>query len=90
MSEKNTTPVNKKISILADLWINYKNDDEFADFIEYNDLGLPLSYAIENDLVDSSPKAEAFILETWDLFMAALEIEDEGFDSLDDIFAFGA
>jgi hypothetical protein len=31
-----------KISILAELWMNYRDDEELQDFIEYNDLGLPL------------------------------------------------
>jgi hypothetical protein len=35
------TPIETIYEILADLWINYKYDDEFEDFIEYNDLGLP-------------------------------------------------
>jgi hypothetical protein len=67
------------------LWIEYKNDTEFADFIEYNDLGLPLAYAISNGIVESTPIAEGFITETFDLFLEGLELEDTGFETLSDV-----
>jgi hypothetical protein len=86
MSEATPTPFSNRVSILADLWLNYRYDEEFQDFAEYNDLGLPLAFAIDNKVVDETPKAVAFINETWDLFMASLEIDDTGFDNLNDIF----
>lgn len=80
-----TTPYSTKAEILADLWMNYRNDEEFEDFIEYNDLGLPLAYAISTEVVKSTDLAEKFIDETFDLLLAGLEIEDTGFESLDDL-----
>lgn len=80
-----TTPYSTKAGILADLWMNYRNDEEFEDFIEYNDLGLPLAYAISTEVVKSTDLAEKFIDETFDLLLAGLEIEDTGFESLDDL-----
>jgi hypothetical protein len=72
--------------MLADLWMNYRGDEEFNDFIEYNDLGMPLAYAIANNIVEKTAMAETLINETFELLLAALEIpEDEGFDSLDDL-----
>ena len=44
------TPFSNKVAILADLWINYRDDEQFQDFIEYNDLGLPLGYLINTEL----------------------------------------
>jgi hypothetical protein len=84
MSKKNkeTTPEDK-ISILADLWINYRTDEEFTDFVEYNDLGLPLAYAVDAGIVTITPLAQKFIDETFELLLAGLDIEDLGFDSLD-------
>ena len=80
------TPLETQTQILADLWINYKQDEEFIDFIEYNDLGLPLAYAIENKIISTTPAANAFIVETFDLLLAGLNIdEDTGFDSLTDL-----
>ena len=86
MTEQISTPFSNKTEILSDLWLNYKTDEEFQDFVEYNDLGLPLAYAIANDIVSSTPTAEKFINETFELLLAGLEIEeDTGFDNLDDL-----
>jgi hypothetical protein len=75
--------------ILADLWMDYRGDEEFKDFIEYNDLGLPLAYVISSGIVESSPLSKSYIEETFDLLLASLEIqEDTGFDSLDDLLGF--
>ncbi len=81
------TEFQNQAAILADLWLNYKQDEEFADFIEYNDLGLPLAYLITEGIVKSTPTAEALVSETFELLLAGLEIdEDTGFETLDEIF----
>lgn len=82
------TPQNTKAEILADLWLNYRDDEEFTDFIAYNDLGLPLAYMITTNIVQTTAIADNFINETFDLLLAALETEDVGFDSLDDLLGF--
>lgn len=80
------TTFSDKADILADLWMNYRNDEEFQDFIEYNDLGLPLAYAVSADIVKATEIAEGYINETFDLLLAGLDIEeDTGFESLDDL-----
>ena len=79
------TTLDNKTNILAQLWLDYRNDEEFADFIEYNDLGLPLSYAISTNIVKISPEAEKFINETFELLLAGLEIEDTGFEDLESL-----
>ncbi len=80
------TPFETKCSILADLWMDYRGDEEFTDFLEYNDLGLPIAYAISNHIVKTLPMAESFINETFDLLLASLEIkEDTGFETLADL-----
>ncbi len=80
-----TTTFSNKTLILADLWLNYRDDEEFRDFTAYNDLGLPLSYAIANKVVEPTPVAEKFVNETFDLLLAGLGIEDTGFELLDDL-----
>lgn len=87
MSETATTPYSNRVSILAELWMGYRNDVEFQDFIEYNDLGLPLAYAINEGIVSSSDLASKFIDETFELFLAGLDTSDTGFESLDDVLA---
>jgi hypothetical protein len=86
MSEQTETTFEDKASILADLWLNYRQDEEFADFIEYNDIGLPLAYAIANDIVKTTDIATRFIEETFALLLEGLDIEeDTGFENLDDL-----
>jgi hypothetical protein len=85
-----TTPFETQAQILADLWMDYRGDEEFSDFIEYNDLGLPMAYVISSGIMKATPLAQQYIEETFDLLLAAVKIEeDTGFDSLDDILGIG-
>ena len=80
------TSLQNKCKILGEFWIDYREDEALEDFMEYNDIGLPLAYLISTDIVDMSPKAEVYIDETWHLFLASLELEDTGFNTLEEIF----
>jgi hypothetical protein len=74
-------------SILAELWSNYKDDKNFSDFISYNDLGLPLAFLVDSELVTPTEMAKKYIEETWVILLESLGIsEDIGFTSLDDLF----
>ena len=67
--------------------MDYREDAEFKDFVEYNDLGLPLAYAIASGIVDPSLLSKQYIEESFRLLLGALKIEeDTGFESLDDMF----
>lgn len=79
------TSFDNKCLILSDLWLNYRDDEEFEDYISYNDLGLPLAYAIANGIVEKSAIAENFVDEAWDLLLEGLGVEDIEFHSLEDI-----
>ena len=79
------TSFDNKCAILAEIFINYKDDAEFDDFREYNDLGLPLAYAISNGIVKTTPQAEKFVGETFDLLLAGLDLEDTGFETIEDL-----
>jgi hypothetical protein len=68
--------------------MNHRGEEQFRDFIEYNDLGLPLAYAIAENVVAVSDKAKLFIEETFDVLLAGLEIEDVGFEILNDVLAY--
>ena len=87
MSEITTTPFSKKCEILGELWLAYRQDEELEDFIEYNDLGLPIAYAIANDIVKSTDLAKSFVEETFDLLITSLKVEDTGWDNLDELLS---
>lgn len=81
------TDFSNKVAILADLWINYRDEDEFQDFIEYNDLGLPLAYLINTDLATPTDEGIKYIDETFSLLCAALELNLDGeYNSLIEMF----
>ena len=86
MSEQASTTFENKCAIIADLWMNYRDDPEFQDFISYNDIGLPLAFVVSEKLVTPSKLASSMIEETFDLLLAAIGRDDTGFESLDDVF----
>jgi hypothetical protein len=87
MTETTTTPFSNKCQILGELWLRYRTDPEFEDFLEYNDLGLPIAYAIANDIVRSTEMAEKFVEESFDLLLASMDMEDDNWDNLDELLS---
>ena len=79
------TPYSEVCDILGELWLDYKGDEAFEDFIQYNDMGLPAAYMISQGIFSSTPLAEQYVMETWELFLDALGLEDTGWESLDDM-----
>jgi hypothetical protein len=79
------TDIESKCRILGKLWMDYRDDSEFVDFIEYNDLGLPMAYLVDSDLLKMTNKGEIFVEETFELFLQSLKIEDAGFTDLEEV-----
>jgi hypothetical protein len=67
--------------------MNYREDDHLDDFMEYNDLGLPMAYLLMNEIVLPTEQSVIYIDETFDLLLNALSVEDKGFESLDELLA---
>jgi hypothetical protein len=88
VQSENETQYFTKCQILGQLWVDFREDEEFADFMEYNDLGLPIAFAIANGIVNDTPLSNATITETWDIFLAGLDIKDTGFETLEDVLGF--
>ena len=80
------TTFEAQCDILGRLWIEHREDEDFEDFVEYNDLGLPLAYFISEGVALPTPLAETYIGETFELLISALDIEDTGFANLDEVF----
>lgn len=87
MSDTPTNHFSRQCEILADLWLNHKGDEQLADFIEYNDIGLPLAYAFAEDLAKPTELATKYITETYALLVEALGLTDsEEWESIDEMF----
>lgn len=79
------TTFSDKCNILADLWVEWRNTKMFGDFIEYNDMGLPLSLAISEGMATATTTGQASINETWSMLLEILGTEDKGFANLDEV-----
>ena len=86
MSESKETKFENKASILSELWMKYRNDPELADFFSYNDIGAPLAFLVSEKLVIPTDMAKSMVNETFDLFLSAMGVPDEGYNSLEDLF----
>ena len=87
MTENTLPTFTKKCEILSGLWFDYRNDIEFKDFMEYNDLGLPIAYAIHGEIVVPTELAEQYVNETFDLFAESLGLDPKAeWWNLDEMF----
>ena len=71
------TTFEDQCAILADLWLNYKSNEELEDFVEYNDLGLPLAYCIHTGLAMATEEGIPYVEETFNLLCTALELDPD-------------
>ena len=80
------SPFNKKLQILSDLYLNYREDDEFKEFAEYNDIGLPLAHLVAVGLAELRPEGFVYVSETYDLLVDAMGLPDDyEYESLEEM-----
>jgi len=83
------TDFSKMCEILNKLYAEYRDEEEFQDFIQYNDLGLPIAYLTHEGLVTPTKDAERYVAETWRVFMESIGADEEDeFDSLEEILTY--
>jgi hypothetical protein len=73
-----------KLEILSELWLNCRDEMFFEEFVDYNDIGLPLSHFIHIEIVAPSPRSHLYTQETFDLLLECLGFVDEAGDAFDD------
>lgn len=75
-----------KAGIVGQLWIEFRNDEDFGAFMEYNDLGCPLAYMIAEGIVkEVTPLGEEMINETYKMLLELLDVTEADFEVLDEI-----
>ena len=78
------TNFDNRVSILADLWLNFRKEEGLQDFIEYNDLALPFAFAIsEGIFLHDEPGVNRFIDEAWEILLGVLGLKDDDYTSLE-------
>ena len=75
-----------KAEILVQFTQDHFNSEEYDDFFDYNDLGVPLAIAINNDLVILTDAGEQLLDETWKDLCLLFEADPNGeYESIDDL-----
>lgn len=84
-----------KAEILADFWVNYKDDarkgEVWEEFFASNDIALPLSYFISIEpplaFLNDYSDGKRYIEETWEWYCGALRIDpDDEYGDMDETF----
>ena len=84
------TTFSNKCRILGELWMWYKDTDNeaWAEFFSWADIGCPLSYNVWQGLANATTEGKEIINNTWDVFCEMIEIDIEGkYTNLSDAFA---
>jgi hypothetical protein len=81
------TTFSSKCFILGTLFIQESDNEEFSNFFEFNDIGLPLAYSQSQGLCEVTDNGKTWIEGSWGELMEALAIEDTGFENLNEVFA---
>ena len=76
------TPIETQAEILSELWMDYRDEGYFAEFFQYADIGFPLAYVISKGIVKTTPEADKFISDTWEMLLGLVALEDTGFEDL--------
>lgn len=73
------TTYSSKCSILGNLWLFHKDveDEAWADYFEWSDIGSPLAYMVSNDHANLTAKGKTIIDETWNYFCELIAIDPE-------------
>lgn len=75
-----------KAGILGQLWIEFRNDEDFEAFMEYNDIGCPMAYMVAEGIVkELTPLGEEMLAETFKMFITLLDVTEEEIDELPEI-----
>lgn len=85
------TPFSNKVEILGQVWLFYKeqaNDyDNWREFFEFADIGLPMAYMAWQELVAIKPNAKKYVEETWDVLCEVISVDPNArYDTLEQLF----
>lgn len=84
------TDIDVQIDILGNFYLNYKDDSSIREFIEFNDIGLPLAYLASEGLCQPTDQAIVYIQETFNILLATMGLEDIGYSGLDHLLSAAA
>lgn len=72
-----------KAGVIGQLWIEFRGDEDFEAFMDYNDLGCPMAYMVAEGLIkELTPVGEEMITETFKMFLELINVTEEEIDSV--------
>lgn len=80
------TPKQIRLQILNHLWSNFRRKPEFEEFCIQNDLALALAHASSEGIIETNDDVQIYADDAWDDLLIFLDVEDDGFDNLSEMF----
>lgn len=71
------TDFETRCSILSQVWQTQRNNTQWQDFFDYNDVGLPLAFVLDEKIVTASDISIRYIDETFELLVETLGLSDD-------------
>jgi hypothetical protein len=72
-----------KAGVIGQLWIEFRNDEDFSAFMEYNDLGCPMAYMVAEGMIkELTPVGEGMVEETFKMFAELVEVTEQEIDEV--------
>lgn len=81
------TTFSNKVKILSGIYFQHKDNPVFSEFVRFNDLGLPLARLVDVGLCSLEGEGELYINDTFNNLIEAIDTEDTGFATLEEILA---
>jgi tetratricopeptide (TPR) repeat protein len=73
----------EKASVISTLWIEFRKDEAYSDFMSYNDIGCPLAYNYTNGLATTlSDQGIKMIEETFAMFLDIVDVTEDEIDAV--------
>jgi hypothetical protein len=90
MSRRNKMDFGKKVDILADLGVWYKDDENLSTFIWTHDLGIPAAILLRAGGVEAlSEKGIGWVEIAWEALCDRLKVDPDGvYDDIDSMLEF--
>jgi hypothetical protein len=75
-----------KAEIITDFVVRNSQDEEYSEFFDYNDLGIPLAVAFNSGLCTLNDEGSKVLQETYELLCTELKVDpNQEFDDLDEL-----
>lgn len=85
-----STTFDNQCLILQEVWMEYRDSDDMAEFMDYFDLAFPLAFSFREGIATPTETGKTVINDCWVSLLGSLGVnEDTGFESLEDLISLG-